>query len=113
MARNSDYIFDIAGGWQPITDKIDDILNVSSLDRDHHKAIEEAGYRENQFEKIEMPLFSIETYHSNYDADYPYLLQVSDSSDVNIILIANYISYQKCISELITSRKAYIEATSS
>ena len=113
MARNSDYIYDVAGGWQPVTTKIDEILNTSSFEEDHHKAIKDAGYSVNQFEKIEMPGFTIEFYHSSYDADYPYLLEVSDSAEVDIIIIANYISLQKCIAELVSNRKAYISATSS
>jgi len=113
MVRNSDYIYDVAGGWQPITNKIDEILNTSSFAEDHHKAIKRAGYSEKKIDKIEMAMFSIESFHSHYGAEYPYLLQVSNEADVNIVLIANYISLQKCISELVATRKAYIEVISS
>jgi hypothetical protein len=113
MARNSDYIYDVAGGWQPVTAKLDEILNTSSFEEDHHKAIKGAGYSVNQFEKVEMPGFTIELYKSSYNADYPYLLEVSDSAEIDIIIIANYISLQKCITELVSNRKSYISATSS
>lgn len=113
MARNSDYIYDVAEGWQPITDKIDEILNVSSFEEDHLEAIKDAGYSEYNNEKIDVEGFTIKTYRRSYEYEYPYLLAVSDGFDVNIVLIANYISFQKCIAELVTTRKEFINATSS
>ncbi|EGQ7944532.1 hypothetical protein G8G17_003443 [Vibrio cholerae] len=113
MSRNTDYIYDLSNGWQPITAEIEKLLEVTSFEADHNKAIENAGYIENQFEKVELPSFYIQVYRSNYGKKYPYLLQISNDSDVSIVLIENFISFEKCISELVETRRRFIDCISS
>ncbi|OHU90828.1 MULTISPECIES: hypothetical protein [Pseudoalteromonas] len=112
MSRNTDYIFDVADGWQAITKNIDEILGTSNFNDDHIEAINEAGYTVDNYQKVEMANFSIEFFKSSFNHKYPYLLQVSDSYDVNFILIANYISLQQCVAELVTNEKSLLELSS-
>ncbi|MCX4122120.1 hypothetical protein ORU18_23900 [Vibrio parahaemolyticus] len=113
MSRNTDYIYDLSNGWQPITAEIDKLLETTSFEVDHNKAIESAGYSENKFEKVELPGFCIQTYRRGFGKKYPYLLQVRNDSDVSIVIAENFISFEKCISELVETRRLFINGISS
>ncbi|WP_157772292.1 hypothetical protein [Zobellella denitrificans] len=112
MSRKMDYIYDVSEGWVYSEAVFEEVLG-QGYSSDHAEAIKAAGYAENQFEKVNKPALIIEHYKGSFDSKFPYLLSVSDEVDVNLVLIPNFISLQKCISELFYSNKTYLAATKS